>query len=138
MDPESGIPLTTNTTNHSYKDHQLFSSNRSNTPTWYYWEPVHHAAYHVDEPKLRAIVDTLREENRLDALNVLTLFSENPLHVLLSYGRQTISFDVQLSNGWMSRICHVIAKEKPEVVKCARVLIDAGKSQFYDKIVSGQ
>ncbi|XP_050294855.1 transient receptor potential channel pyrexia-like isoform X1 [Anthonomus grandis grandis] len=91
---------------------------------WYYWEPIHFAVYLTYEERLGTIVKVYSENK--DKLNVLTVFSENALHVLLEYGRRTESFHVQLSNGWESRLCHVIAEEKAEVVRCAKILIDAG------------
>lgn len=90
---------------------------------WYYWEPIHFAAFHANVNKLRTIVSLLKGVNKL---NVLSILSENAFHVLLEYGRSNQSFHVQLSNGWQSRICHVIAEEKKEVVECAELLIEKG------------
>ncbi|CAG9770986.1 unnamed protein product [Ceutorhynchus assimilis] len=87
---------------------------------WYYWEPIHFAAFHTNARKLAVIVKLVGR------LNVLSILSENALHVLLEYGQRTESFNVQLSNSWESRICHVLAEERPEVVECARILIQAG------------
>ncbi|KAL1518096.1 hypothetical protein ABEB36_001771 [Hypothenemus hampei] len=89
---------------------------------WYYWVPLHFAAFYVDIEKLHVMMDTL-DEQMLN--NALTMFSENALHVLLEYGRGD-SFNVQLSNGWESRVYHVVGKEKPRIVQCARLLIQGG------------
>uniref|UniRef100_A0AAR5P9W3 Ion transport domain-containing protein n=1 Tax=Dendroctonus ponderosae TaxID=77166 RepID=A0AAR5P9W3_DENPD len=91
--------------------------------SWYYWGPLHFAAYCTDCKKLDAIIGIIQDRNKL---NSLSIFSENALHVLLEYGRRIESFPVQLTNGWESRICHIIPEEHDEIVECARLLIDAG------------
>ncbi|XP_066143004.1 transient receptor potential cation channel protein painless-like [Euwallacea fornicatus] len=93
---------------------------------WYYCEPIHFAAYSVDINKLRVIVEILIEQGQSKRINAQSVFCENALHVLLVYGRKLESFNIQLSNGWESRVCHVIAEEKPEIVECTKLLLEAG------------
>ncbi|XP_060534611.1 transient receptor potential channel pyrexia-like [Cylas formicarius] len=97
---------------------------------WYYWEPIHFAAFSVSWGKLKVIAQNLDRRK----INALTLFSENALHVLLEYGKRIDSYDVYLTNGWDSRLCHVIAREKEDLVKCAKILIDAGVDVNHDNI----
>lgn len=100
-------------------EHQLELMDES----WYYWGPLHFAAYGTDSRKLDAIIRFAHDRN---LLNSLSIFSENALHVLLEYGRRIEGFPVQLTNGWESRICHIIPEEHDDVVECARLLVDAG------------
>lgn len=88
---------------------------------WYYWHPIHFAGYSANVGKLRTVINILG-----DKVNALSLFSENALHVLLTYSRHHRMFNVQLSNGWESNIFDVVAEEESEVIECAKLLIDAG------------
>ncbi|XP_066262640.1 transient receptor potential cation channel protein painless-like [Euwallacea similis] len=103
-----------------------FDLDKFSEPEWYYFEPIHFAAYFVNVDKLRVILETLREQRQSKRLNSQSVFCENALHVLLAYGKKLESFNIQLSNGWESRVCQVIAKEKSEVVNCTKLLLEAG------------
>ncbi|XP_030758861.1 uncharacterized protein LOC115884434 [Sitophilus oryzae] len=89
---------------------------------WYYWEPIHYAAHIVDYNKLKTILNSPYK----DRINVLSVFSENALHVLLEYGKRSKSFNVDFSNGWEKKTCRVISEEKDNLVRCAKALINAG------------
>ncbi|KAF7279879.1 hypothetical protein GWI33_006640 [Rhynchophorus ferrugineus] len=89
---------------------------------WYYWEPIHYVAYNMDHEKLSVILKTKFKEK----LNVLTIFSENALHVLLEYGKRTESLKVDFTNGWEKKTCHIIPEENDNLVKCAELLINTG------------
>lgn len=90
---------------------------------WSYRHPIHFVGYSANASKLRTVINILGDRNKV---NALSLFSENVLHVLLTYGRRQRMFNVQLSNGWESNIFDVVAEEESEVIECAKLLIDAG------------
>ncbi|XP_030757681.1 uncharacterized protein LOC115883457 [Sitophilus oryzae] len=90
---------------------------------WYYWEPIHYAARNADYNKLITILNSPYKKR----INILSVFSENALHVLLKYRKKSKSFNVDLAlNRWEKKTCRVISEEKDNLLNCAEALINAG------------
>ncbi|VEN41835.1 unnamed protein product [Callosobruchus maculatus] len=85
---------------------------------FYDWEPLHYLAKTANPEKLEVFI------KHVDNVDQLTFFSENALHILLTYSVQP--FQVVLSNGSKSKPFSIIGREEDNIVSCAEILINSG------------
>lgn len=89
---------------------------------WYGWEPIHFVARNANVENLKVILTYIDDR----AVNSLTYFSENALHVLLQYEKSVTPFSASLHNGSESKPIAIISPENPAIEECAKLLIERG------------
>ncbi|XP_057652395.1 transient receptor potential cation channel protein painless-like [Diorhabda carinulata] len=89
---------------------------------WYGWEPIHFVARNCNVENLQVILDYIDDR----AVNSLTYFSENALHVLLQYEKSVTPFSASLHNGSESKAIAILGPENPAIEQCAKLLIERG------------